>query len=565
LLTQVAEALDAAHAKGLIHRDVKPQNVLVGEGDHAYLADFGLTRGHDDTPMTATGLFVGTIDYISPEQARGERATAQSDVYALTAVLYECLTGQVPYVRASEERVLLAHLSEDPPRPSQARSDLPEALDEVIAAGMAKDPAKRPASASELMLNIRRAFGVLPATTGAADTTLSGSAAAPTAPAGPARSTDPGATRLAPAAAGLPATEAPAPQPTPVGSAGTPAAPSAPAAQPAPGGVASTPLPPSTPAAQPAAGTRSGGKFLLAIVAAALIAAGIGAVLGGGQSSSSHPYSDSASAGSIELSFPSTWQRTTPAQAIPGLTFSETIALAPAGASTAERLLAGEVDAGGPSLLPGGLLAALAHAPQTPTAVRLGGVDAYRYSDLSVRGLPAMLTLYVVPTTAGVATVACLESSTTTSAQTQECARIAATLRLSSASAFALTPSQQYASALSRALGSLQSALGDAGSRLHGASSASAQAAAASQIASAFDNTGAALARLPVSPAADGANANLASALKAAGAGYGALASAARSEDGAAYTQASRGLGGTQARIASALEELRKAGYTIEG
>ena len=162
LLTQVAEALDAAHVKGLIHRDVKPQNVLVGAGDHAYLADFGLTKGHDDAGMTETGQFVGTIDYISPEQARGERATARSDVYALTAVLCECLTGQVPFVRATEERVLLAHLSEPPPRLSEVRSDLPAAMDEVVARGMAKDPEDRPASAGELMLEARRALGAAP-------------------------------------------------------------------------------------------------------------------------------------------------------------------------------------------------------------------------------------------------------------------------------------------------------------------------------------------------------------------------------------------------------------------
>ena len=163
LLTQVAEALDAAHAKGLIHRDVKPQNVLVGAGDHAYLADFGLTKGNDDAAMTETGQFVGTIDYISPEQARGERATARSDVYALTAVLCECLTGQVPFERATEERALLAHLTEPPPRLSEMRSDLPAAMDEVIAQGMAKDPEDRPASAGELMLQARRALGAMPA------------------------------------------------------------------------------------------------------------------------------------------------------------------------------------------------------------------------------------------------------------------------------------------------------------------------------------------------------------------------------------------------------------------
>ena len=131
LLTQVAEALDAAHARGLIHRDVKPHNVLVGAGDHAYLADFGLTKAHDDAAVTETGQFVGTIDYISPEQARGENATARSDVYALTAVLCECLTGQVPYVRATEDRVLYAHLSDPPPRLTEIRADLPEAMDEV--------------------------------------------------------------------------------------------------------------------------------------------------------------------------------------------------------------------------------------------------------------------------------------------------------------------------------------------------------------------------------------------------------------------------------------------------
>jgi serine/threonine-protein kinase len=159
LLTQVADALDAAHAKGLIHRDVKPQNVLVGAGDHAYLADFGLTKGESNSTMTATGFFVGTIDYIAPEQARGERATPRSDVYALAAVLCECLTGQVPYVRGSEERVLIAHLSEPPPRPSQVRSHLPEAIDEVVARGMAKDPDARPSSAGELLLQARRALG----------------------------------------------------------------------------------------------------------------------------------------------------------------------------------------------------------------------------------------------------------------------------------------------------------------------------------------------------------------------------------------------------------------------
>src|SRR4051794_12591244 len=148
LLSQVADALDAAHEKGLIHRDVKPQNILIDARDQAYLADFGLTRGADATEgPTETGQFVGTLDYVSPEQARGEGATAASDIYALTGVLYESLTGEVPYPRSSEPAVMFAHLSDPPPKPTERRPDLPAAIDDVIARGMAKKAAERPPNA----------------------------------------------------------------------------------------------------------------------------------------------------------------------------------------------------------------------------------------------------------------------------------------------------------------------------------------------------------------------------------------------------------------------------------
>lgn len=158
LLTQVAQALDAAHAAGLIHRDVKPQNILIGPGDHAYLADFGLTKSPDDSSITATGQFMGTIDYVSPEQIRGDAATAASDRYSLAAVVHECLTGTVPFAREHEVATLHAHLVEPPPRVTERRPDLPAALDAVIAHGMAKDPAQRPASASELVRAATLAF-----------------------------------------------------------------------------------------------------------------------------------------------------------------------------------------------------------------------------------------------------------------------------------------------------------------------------------------------------------------------------------------------------------------------
>ena len=158
ILTPIADALDAAHAEGLIHRDIKPQNILVAGRDHAYLADFGLTKAPGEKSLTKTGQFVGTLDYISPEQIRGKPASQAADIYALAAVLYECLSGVVPFPKDSEAAVLYAHMSDDPPLVTEARPELPGALDDVIRKAMAKDPEERHASASELMRDAEEAF-----------------------------------------------------------------------------------------------------------------------------------------------------------------------------------------------------------------------------------------------------------------------------------------------------------------------------------------------------------------------------------------------------------------------
>ena len=158
LLAQVANALDAAHRAGLIHRDIKPQNILIGDRDHAYLADFGLIKAPDEARLTGTGQFIGTIDYVAPEQIQGDPATPASDIYALTGVLYECLTGEVPYPKPSEAATLHAHVMSPPPVLSERRPDLPPALDGVIAQGMAKDPWARPSQAAELIQAASRAL-----------------------------------------------------------------------------------------------------------------------------------------------------------------------------------------------------------------------------------------------------------------------------------------------------------------------------------------------------------------------------------------------------------------------
>ena len=159
ILRPIAEALDAAHEAGLIHRDIKPQNILVGARDRAYLADFGLTKGIDDAGLTQTGQFVGTIDYISPEQIRGETTTSACDIYALAAVLYECLTGAVPYPKPSDAAVMYAHLSEPPPLVTEQRPELPPNLDEVICKAMDKDPDGRHATASAMIDDAEKALG----------------------------------------------------------------------------------------------------------------------------------------------------------------------------------------------------------------------------------------------------------------------------------------------------------------------------------------------------------------------------------------------------------------------
>jgi hypothetical protein len=159
ILRPIAEALDAAHEAGLIHRDIKPQNILVGRHDHAYLADFGLTKGTDDAGLTQTGQFFGTIDYIAPEQIRGEPATSACDIYALSAVLYECLTGTVTYPKPSDAAVMDAHLSEPPPRVTDQRPELPPQLDKVIFKGMAKNPSDRYSTAAALIEAAEDALG----------------------------------------------------------------------------------------------------------------------------------------------------------------------------------------------------------------------------------------------------------------------------------------------------------------------------------------------------------------------------------------------------------------------
>jgi serine/threonine protein kinase len=150
IVGQIAKALQASHRVGLVHRDVKPSNILVDQDDYAYLIDFGIASDVTRAKLTKTGMLVGTLAYMAPERFTTGSAGAGADVYSLACVLHECLTGMQPYPGDSAEQQISGHLTQDPPKPSRLNATLPEAFDEVIARGMAKDPAARFASTGEL-------------------------------------------------------------------------------------------------------------------------------------------------------------------------------------------------------------------------------------------------------------------------------------------------------------------------------------------------------------------------------------------------------------------------------
>jgi serine/threonine-protein kinase len=157
VIGQVGAALDAAHAEGLMHRDVKPHNIIITPADFAYLVDFGIAEATGDTRLTTAGTPIGTFSYMAPERFTDQKATPAVDVYALACVLYESLTGDSPFARDSLENLVGAHLASPPPRPSVTNPRVPATFDAVIARGMAKDPDDRYGTAGGLVRAAQRA------------------------------------------------------------------------------------------------------------------------------------------------------------------------------------------------------------------------------------------------------------------------------------------------------------------------------------------------------------------------------------------------------------------------
>src|SRR5436190_2107608 len=249
VVAQVGAGLDAAHEAGLVHRDVKPANILIAGGGHVYLSDFGITRVVDsETRLTDSDGWVGTVDYMAPEHLEGGETDARTDVYALGCVLFTALTGAPPFRRDSVPATITAHLHDAPPRPSQA-SGVPPEFDAVVARALAKRPADRYPSAGDL------GRAALAAARGERVTEVEQSVA------------------RGPAAPPPPPPPLPAPEP-PTAAAPTRQMPPPEALPPAPAG----PVPPTAPTAR-LHRRRRGRRVLAALAGALLAAAAAGAVV----------------------------------------------------------------------------------------------------------------------------------------------------------------------------------------------------------------------------------------------------------------------------------------------
>jgi serine/threonine protein kinase len=623
ILTQVADALDSAHEAGLIHRDIKPHNILVraGRRDHAFLADFGVTKVRGGTNLTKTGHFVGTVDYMAPEQIRGEAATRETDIYALGTVLYECLSGVVPFPKDSDVAVMYAHLADPPPTITSERPELPPQLDAVISTAMAKNPADRYSSASRMMEAFEGALGA----DGAAAVAIPGPVESPEElgiredgqPETAASATSPDATRMAPTPApptevsatpappadvdtGPPTKEQPTPPPptspeTEI-SAVPPVAPVAPAAGAtaasgagiaagsgatsgsatvAGGGPPPSAVPAAPGAAEPAVpapaapAERKGFPWIWVGAAAIIVALAAGGYFVG-HSGSKKASSSSAGGISVEhatVGIPAGWHELKTIPKIPHLPLREAVGTAPAKASSG--LVMGMANLAYPWLLPSSLIGHEAAQAKTaynsrPYIVKIGPLQAWRTSGVSFAksGKPLYTFIYF-PQGKSATNMAVCYSKTGSVSELENCEKVASGIKISGAKLYDLVPSKTYASGLNTALDSLSKAQTAGYASLKSAKTAAAQAAAARTLSSAYSTAAGAVKKLPATPYSQPANTKITAALVKAGAAYKALASAAAAKSSSAYAAASKKVTSAEQALANAVSELKSLGYSV--
>jgi serine/threonine-protein kinase len=542
ILTAIASALDAAHESGLVHRDVKPHNILMTGGGHPYLADFGITKGAQASGLTHSGDFVGSVAYVAPEQIDGRDVTAQSDIYSLTAVLFHCLTGTLPYDHDTEAALMHAHLFAPPPTMIGLGIDAPRALDELIARGMAKSPTDRFSSATELIEGCAR---VLP--DAALDRTPPLAPGVSFSSSGAEPQVDPWARDSAAPAPAAPAfvpdwgAPAPAPPPAVADQAFAPA-----------GGMTAADRRPEAPAAAPA---RAGPRFdvpgvpwadmkvpalILAGILAVIGAPLLGYVLGKGDDSSGPPVVRSQAS---QVSYAPPWEPS--GATIPGLGVDGAVGLR---RSDGMVLVAGRLRDPSPGFDPApASLRDKAARELHAVRIRLGDRDGIRYAVPLRAG--GSLWMVAFPDTKGWSTVACTATSGRPDAA---CATVAATMRSRTAKPIALGGDKRAAEGLDRVIRRLNRARASARPRIASRSTAT-RARGFRGLARADLSAARSLGNLKLGPQEAALFAAAVTELRAEAKVLGSLAGAARDRRRAAYERGRESLQAAERRLQAAV------------
>jgi serine/threonine protein kinase len=598
VLEGILSALDYAEQRDIVHRDLKPENVMVTSEGRIKITDFGIAKAtnnaYSDSMLTAAGTTVGTPNYMAPEQAMGKQVGPWTDLYSVGVMAFEMLVGQLPFHDTEEPMAVLMRQVSDPIPP--ARSLNPE-VDQVtsdwIERLLVKDPADRVRSAAEawdqleeIVLALvgprwRRAARLPALSPRPADTSQSAirprsttaTGHTPTARMTPSRTTRRLTMSEAPThrvgdqeGAALAATVMPRRTSQPVDN--------------------NDGEPP------PRQRPRRRSALLKAALAAFAALVALAAAFGGHGSDRGRatgvrsPGAQAPDAGTgrppaatpsstvtgrqLALQVPRGWSRVRSSSAPDvRLPLSRAVTVAPHGSSAGPVVEFGVMrgaTAANTTLLPGAFLGSIGQPAGTVpahTAVRLATqqLQAWRYRTLQPSGTDRALTIYVVPTTGGVAALVCAAPPAQARGFAAQCEAIAGTLKLVSGRPYPIGPSNTYASALNAAIGDLQKATGSAQTSLDAARTVAGQASAERALASNYQTAAAQLAALDLSPADRGVNHQLVTALRRAGTAYQRAARAATGTDPGRYRTASAAIPAAKARVNAALAGVRAAGY----